>query len=1422
MAPNQSLMANQVAEKPATAYTNAPNQGTQLYKNLVHMWGKPMTHQQVDDGAPISWQGVTQLFNGQRTMVNEKRIAAFMMKWGDIHARVLRLEKTESLDEIVDEKIEFEPELPARLSEFVTVPIISFTQTARRVGFLMYGLGCFFEWSSLSTPKGMEIFEESMRTLASCFALLLRLVFHSTLWKSRMEYNLNLAATGLPWMDGQAEARLSSTGWDFGTLHIDDFGLTNLASCVISIMGETMGGTTFSSVMMHTAMQSILSLANGRYKAQIIDPEMMAKVKAKGAFAIDQVMGRIIHYERDYMFRSQGNNPHEPMTTRCRFGGFGLSTNDYLKSYSDSTFYCRPNARGPGNYVPPPNTAAFRDLWYLNLGKGQVEFDKIAAVDLVDNALCFDLTDEMLPLREDLYGDIADNWKQHEETLGMKCAKGINEGEFQLSPFVYFDIDGVPQVVKYWGQQSQNVQDANFMDSAVNVTRARIVENIGGEDEVYNIKQFIKVLDDAYNIKRSLPSKNNANAYLLEALAYAVTQHKPNKPADDGSDVVRNEFGVPFLPDLWVNEKTNPLTSWARLPNPDAEDEAERDGTGGQEIPSRLVGFTDENDDQCIVLVRSNVTNGHRSDQLRIWHVKLSELTDAMLDGNLVVQYPTANPVPLGWSSYGHACSLVTQWQNGELEGYRAGVPKFDEKMGVLEVGLKSVQYLIEEAISIWGSNTNNPSRQKAKYENLFLNSHNVPAYLRVDESVYGMTGRAQNLAASVFENCIRGTIRAPLYYNRMGITNTNIRDANSLMQSAQAKIIYNALLDDLTEWDKANAARQKVIQATLNACMENVDNGQDDIKAGFPRLKEAWLEAEENGEIDADMRDDVNDPEGFSYKTFAGWFVRQMFDLVPAADAGREAELRAKADILARKVNGLYQTLVLPGTSGYAVGPAPKITRRRINEFARTGVRYGGTTVIRGTEAYRDLRTGALGQDQATAGYINTSMSVDPKYFAQAEKRPEWAVVNPLRLGDASVNFQQPLAPVEPGDADLKHSRQAVQKAARLGHGRARAQMSEGFSGYVGHLVHNVENIGVTPAMTDRQTKHRALSRHESTVGLTDDPAAPLQAYANVEIVNQIAKSGDMMNRLKIASNTVDPVAKMARHMHLGCTMDGKRQKLFIQKNLPLFLGFLVVAPFITFDMHSVYFLNNDIGKIYYAFAESAIQTDLVHFKVLVSVRFFLGAFVRDLNKFFIAPHAAFRRYYGGTEKTFVRSTPYRNPEGRYDFNVRDLSATKKCLFVLALGPSESCDSFGDAIALTPQYAENTPIRAYYGDLDDDVESSDKMREATFSETMAFNILTQFYRLVKPFDGAGTKGKQWTEMHTLDRIHGVCYRMPQKRREPNIPDLQFVRGAGPMTHMVPGIRRSIQGGSQLFNKAGTHLGSVTMYNGDNPNSTNF
>ena len=155
---------------------------------------------------------------------------------------------------------------------------------------------------------------------------------------------------------------------------------------------ETMGGTTFSSVMMHTAMQSILSLANGRYKAQIIDPEMMAKVKAKGAFAIDQVMGRIIHYERDYMFRSQGNNPHEPMTTRCRFGGFGLSTNDYLKSYSDSTFYCRPNARGPGNYVPPPNTAAFRDLWYLNLGKGQVEFDKIAAVDLVDNALCFDLT----------------------------------------------------------------------------------------------------------------------------------------------------------------------------------------------------------------------------------------------------------------------------------------------------------------------------------------------------------------------------------------------------------------------------------------------------------------------------------------------------------------------------------------------------------------------------------------------------------------------------------------------------------------------------------------------------------------------------------------------------------------------------------------------------------------------------------------------------------------------------------------------------------------------------------------------------------------------------------------------------------------------------------------------------------------------
>lgn len=1349
---------------------------TTTYGKMLDIFGTPNINHNLARNQPITWKNLTDFFNGERSINSEDKVREFVMDWDGWHRAVMNLEETNDLRDRANDYVQFEPELPARLSEFVTVPLISHVAVQTKARLLMYGLGAMFEWGSLAHPRGVELYEKSMFSIASDITLLFKLVTHATLWKAKVEVAAIMALSGFPEMGGYAYERLSLPGFNFGVMHTTSRGLLELTAAVENLMTETLG-TNFSRIILP---QRCRPLASGMHdpvnQLALTDPAAMADIKANGYNAQPTVLGRKVDYEPDYMFRGRTEQPEEPMTVPVNVSAFWTSHNAYLSSYADSPNFAQGSTARGNAYLCPPNTSDFRNLRFLNLGKGDGEWDSIPVNVLIQNCQCYDNRDPMLPLKKRLYDDLALNHAQLAKDQGMTLPPGPGNKGKRISLFVYCNRQGVNRTVNLWGQVSRIYMSDAFLEAAVRVARARVVALIGGEEKVQAINRMGSILELAYNRNSGLPTSHikgtDEGRYYFEALCFAISQHRPN--ANKGQWLLRgNEFGAVELPDLGAN---------------------------------RIISFV--NDKGAV----ETVTPVLGAD---------GELT-GFETGKAGIPY-IAKGIPHGFCTIGHAQTLLRSWRAGELSEWEKE-KDFKAQMEIIDEGVSALDLYIDNAVNIFGvkfdtsmGNTVTATMRKA-YENLFHSQAVVPVYLRAREEDFGEVARRSNLVTAIYEMTWCGVNRAPLFFD-LGAVNIKRDDptifptGGAFMSSIERGVELEEKLvnsgtpptgDELRAW--------RALAYAIDHMMAETPAGQD-AEQGFIQLEKLWNDAVKTA--------NVGDPADESTRaTLGGWVKYEVErNVKPFAAAGKvlldavDADpddaapktaavanddvkaMNERAETLAKTLAGVYNRL--SKHSGFAV---PTITRQLLDSMPRQYVPPN----IRGAQAYRDA-AGSPDQDKLS-GYVNLRISVAPQYFFRAKTNPLAAYDNPLRPASPHEDFMRPLMPrrgaYDPNDLS---SIESAKSLATLAHGSASNSI---VSTWTGDLA--VANYRKTPSVADQQPNLGPLDDISATLGYGDHSGRPLPSYFQWNAIAEIGDCEDMVNRLKAAGSYNDRLSRSLAFQFLGQPVYGKKQQEWADLNLPVFLSNLVIAHKVQFDMHSAYFLNPGIGTMYYGYNESAISTDLLHFKLVVQVRFFLGAMIRNENNFVIALNVAWRRYLGGIDKTFVNSTQYTTDESVADFNIRDYDGCNKSLFCLPMGPSQTDDDMSsEIISLVPKASDNSEMRQYYP-TDGNIINSGKGREPTFPAAFEFNVLTQYYR-AQPANPREQNAPYSIFRSLGEGISTTAYPGPQLIKSPEDGKLRVRRGGGPFKFMVPGIKPSLNGGPQIFSAYSRPLGALAM-----------
>lgn len=1340
---------------------------TMPYGKLVDMFGAPVTPHNIGNNHPVSWKNLVDLFKDEQAMPVQERVRAYIERWNSWHSRTLALVKTNNLNEITASWIEFEPELPARLSHFVPVPIIDHTEVQKRAKFFMYGIGALFEWGSLATDAGQELYEKSMVSIASNITLLFKLFTHAALWKAKMEVSRIMQLTGLPYMNGWAYERLQAPGYGFGVLHADPRGLIAMASAVSNTMNDTMK-SDFSFMVLNSRLKGLLSEGNPTELQDFRNANLKARVDAQGFDAVKSVMGKPIVFEQDYVYRGRTEAPDEPMTVKYTCGAFWVSDNAYLKSYAESPYYVNSSSGFGNTILAPPNTNDFRALRFLNLSKGDVDWDTISVHELIENCLCYDQKDPMLPLRRKMYQDLAKNHAQYAANMGMHLPSGPNKGEKQVSIFVYADRQGVHKAVGLWGQLSRVYMNDQFLQAAVRVARTRVVQAIGGEDKIQAINRMTNVLDLAYSRNSQMPTQNTKDKYYFEAFCYAVANHAPN--ANPGSWILKaNEFGVVDLPDL----------------------------------VGKAISFKDATGADKFVEV---TVPGGAGGAVTFATLAAAGGGAAPIDA---AEY-TATGLPHGFCTIGHAQTIVRAKRANEIKGWMA-LEDFAREEKVLEDGLEALDLYVDRCIDFFGAkfdsrveDTMTPTLRKT-YENLFHSSAVLPLYLRSNEGTFGSLAKRNNLMASIFESTWCGINRAPLFFDISAFAAAVAKDFPSVglgVSNEERALALHANLVGGTPPAGGELMAWRALAFALDQYLAN-SSAASDLEQGFPNLKDKWRRVNKDVSVG-----DFDNPA--TRDTLGGWINYELTKhLLPSATAGdgvilaglvagkgagdmttaladaNVAELTKEATILAKTIGGVYQSL----TRNAGIGVKFTVDRRWLDTLPR---QYAGMEV-RGTGDYSKLAASEAAPRDAPSGYVNLRMSVAPTYFSKARANQDYAYGNPLRPADPHQDFMKPLAPRRGSQANAA-------SLATMGHGAADNSIVHTWTGDAA-----INNYRKTPAITERQPDLRPLSRITGTMGYGDYEQGPLPSYFQWDMLAEIGECPDMVARLKTASSYNDKLSRSLAFQFLGQPVYGKKQQEWAALNIPVFLCQIVIAHRVRFDMHCAYFLNDNIGQLYYGYNESAISCDLIHFKMTVQVRFFAATLINNENRMMIAPHVAYRRMLGGIDKTFITRVGYDQEEADVDFDIHRVDLCRKSLFVLPMGPSQTTDNLGEVISLVARARDTSDLRQYYGS--DSSFVSTKNREPTFPSAFEFNVMTQYYK-------AGAAQRNETTPYSLlrvvgDNINDMAYVGPQLIKQSEDGKLKHRKGGGPFKHMCPGIKDSLMGGSRIFSPYGTPLGSV-------------
>lgn len=964
-----------------------------------------------------------------------------------------------------------------------------------------------------------------------------------------------------------------------------------------------------------------------------------------------------------------------------------------------------------------------RAIRFLNPNVGNLNWDIVTLATLIENCVAFDQTNSTyLPLRKDSYNNLARNHQSILEAMGANVGTTADDDLF-VDPFIYFQT-GTKQaaVAETWGMVDREAISDSFYKNWGKHTSVRAEEIIGTANKrAINAMQRAANASSfsAYNMGGAFTQGTN-NTHVVEAFCYAMalTQGNNNLAAGSGGaqaagmeGIPRNMYGSPNLPPIMP-----PHDRVRRLAGSSAF-YAQLEQLRVVGIPERAI-LVQYGGDVCAVIaaiggVQDFTNANHNVNYALVKNVGGALVMSSSGDNTASTFAPAPAAVVATQACIcipeqcvppvlNHIASLnyiAESNKNGGDEVFRTWTewPNFKTYANTCEAGVQAVEETFGEFKAIFGTSATDSMSEE--FQNIFMREDMVPSYMRVDSKSMGHEmARNLNQMYAFYSNTCERTYKYPLF---MTMHNFDLTNAVVGAGAAAAPAVFAAGGEPGFGQLSAPQLRNFVLglgfpQTVTQAEAVAIAGGFDDVLSHPENYDPQFVQDLHNG----------------SSQLSSMWSNAVRQRLFTASQLGNNTLPTLRA-WLQNRTNvafggggvapnfwtGVKNILTNLWSALTTSGPKQPITDGTVNVWLTQTPRVNNRGFQQ--QQRRATAVGAAARPPARKSmisYFSTGGTVSAEYF---DRRPVsydpavningFILQQPLRPSDTAAYGFQALVPrvlslnnLNPTDTErqvenlrlyttgqkgiannINHLTRVSQKRSNT----SPQQVPTSGSATRGGNGRNPRMRNPQPApyrSAAYPTNARTavpISQAGASVPLGSGSIGGGAGYGlmNPSIIGMALDSKHFVYRYKIADATADWFERMILLLLIGMKIYGRKLIELAELDMVVPLSLCMAAPWIEFEMWAVMYLNWNIGKAEYSMIRTNAAYDPQIEYMTIDVRFYIGAFIDNIDDVFVADCSAFKEYLRGWDPSFITQfavTGTNTSRNHVHFNLEDFDA--------------------------------------------------------------------------------------------------------------------------------------------------------------------
>lgn len=483
---------------------------------------------QLNYGGKISERTLVEMYQG-RNLVLANRVELELRNTDSVVFRICPLQKTEHLGKRVMYRTRYKQSVLGPLATYGLVRHMNFQRSSKSFEMTGFGIGFQFELQSLLNEEGRDIFNNYVQMAASNTVLTAEIC--------AIEAIIGCHETDKA-LDKFFPQTVGSLMDLVSTWNSNAFAIHKKGNGIQQVVGWIKKARVLLKVAAPEALlvpqNTAEQLAFGNPEARDVSRagQEARDVRAAGAAVYQNVNGlRMIELAPESI-SDTGAGLYDPLAHVAEFGLFYVADNN-------STMGRAPDA--------PHNTCNERGIAIFSM-RNNGNREVVRPETMVQNDLAFDAASGALnkPVLEEL----ARNY----ETLCRAKQMSVHispNGDPLVDPNIFFDENGVPQVVEHFGDIDPAYLSEAFIKTLARINQQELERRIGRE-RMQSIREMLMVLEQSASMGLSSTYEESS---VLEAFAAAVALDRRNrvKGRESNRDTKAkvtpgNAYGADYLP----------------------------------------------------------------------------------------------------------------------------------------------------------------------------------------------------------------------------------------------------------------------------------------------------------------------------------------------------------------------------------------------------------------------------------------------------------------------------------------------------------------------------------------------------------------------------------------------------------------------------------------------------------------------------------------------------------------------------------------------------------------------------------------------------------------------------------------------------------------------------------------------------------